>query len=196
MAPWKSSKPAAELAVMKTVISPGKSAGGRPRLGATGELEIVLHSITGPGDTCIGQIPADVQRSKYFNTESKSCEFEVGTGSTAVDRAFERHLQNILCEERCNLVFIVLLEENLNNKEKLNFKAVSIRLDCDVFLSDLLNSEPIYRWYPETKLEKAKQAYFQGVERFKEGRYLDSFHLFQYGYRLTVLGKYLRKLHR
>ena len=180
-----------KLAVMKRVLSPGKrKAGGRPRLGATGELEIVLHSITGLGNTSVGQIPADVQRSKYFSSESKSCEFEVGTGSTAVDRAFEKHLQNILCGERCNLVFSVLLEETLNNKEKLNFKAAYIRLDCDVFLCDLLNSEPIYRWYPETKLEKAKQAYSLGVERFKEGRYLDSFHLFQYGYRLTVLGKY------
>ena len=106
-----------------------------------------------------------------------------------MDRTFEKHLQNISAGERCNLVFIVLLEESFNNKEKVNVKAVSVRLDCDVFLSDLLNSEPIYKWYPETKLEKAKQAYSQGVERFKEGRYLDSFHLFQYGYRLTVLGK-------
>ena len=175
--------------MVKTVLSPGNSKAGRPRLGATGEIEIVLNSITDPGNQSIGQIPADVQRSKYFSTESKSCEFEIGMGSTAVDRAFEKHLQNILSEERCNLVFIVLLEETFNNKEKLDFKTVSIRLDCDVFLIDLLNSEPIYKWYPETKLEKAKQAYSHGVERFKEGRYLDSFHLFQYGYRLTVLGK-------
>ena len=73
--------------------------------------------------------------------------------------------------------------------DKEDVKTVSIKLDCDVNMIDLLNSEPIYKWYPETKLEKAKQAYSQGVERFKEGRYLDSFHLFQYGYRLTVLGK-------
>ena len=173
----------------KTVLKPGNSEAGRPRLGATGEIEIVLHSITETGGSSIGQIPPDVQRSKYFSTESKSCEFEIGTASTAVDRAFEKHLQNILSEEKCNLVFIVLLEETFNNKEKVNYPAVSIRLDCDVFITDLLNSEPIYKWYPETKLEKAKQLYSQGVERFKEGRYLDSFHLFQYGYRLTVLGK-------
>ena len=175
--------------VVKRVIRAGDSKAGRPRLGATGEIEIVLNSITGPGNTSIGQIPVDVQRSKYFSTESKSCEFEIGTGSTAVDRAFEKHLQNILSEERCNLVFVVLLEETFNNRDKEDVKTVSIKLDCDVNMIDLLNSEPIYKWYPETKLEKAKQAYSQGVERFKEGRYLDSFHLFQYGYRLSVLGK-------
>ena len=187
VSPW-SQAPAGQT-VVKRVLRAGDRKGGRPRLGATGELEIVLNSITGPGQTSGGHIPEDVQRSKYFSTESKSCEFEIGMGSTAVDRAFEKHLQNILSGERCNLVFIVLLEETFNNKEKVDFKSVSIKLDCDVFLIDLLNSEPIYKWYPETKLEKAKQAYSHGVERFKEGRYLDSFHLFQYGYRLAVLGK-------
>ena len=113
------SLPSVEQSVVKTILSPGNRKAGRPRLGATGEIEILLHSITGPGETCIGQIPADVQRSKYFSTESKSCEFEVGTGSTAVDRAFEKHLQNILSEERCNLVFIVLLEETFNNKDNI-----------------------------------------------------------------------------
>ena len=81
------------------------------------------------------------------------------------------------------------MEERYNRKTKDDCKARSIRIDCVVHLICLLNAEPIYKWYPETKLEKAKQVYSQAVELFKEGRYLDSFHLFQSGYKLTVLGK-------
>ena len=45
------------------------------------------------------------------------------------------------------------------------------------------------RWYPETKQDKAKQYYDAAVELFKAARYLDSFHLFQRAYRLSVLGE-------
>ena len=45
------------------------------------------------------------------------------------------------------------------------------------------------RWYPETKQDKAKQYYDAAVELFKAARYLDSFHLFQRAYKLSVLGE-------
>ena len=45
------------------------------------------------------------------------------------------------------------------------------------------------RWYPETKQDKAKQYYDAAVELFKDARYLDSFHLFQRAYKLSVLGE-------
>ena len=170
----------------KTVLSEGDISGGSPRLGATGEVEIVLHSITGLRNTA--EIPADIQRSRYFSTESKSCDFEIGTGGTAVDRALEKHLQNIRLQEKCNLVFTVTLEEKYNQKTKTDSQPLSISIDCDVFMFQLLNAEPVYKWYPETKLEKARQVYSQAVLLFKAGRYLDSFHLFQSGYKLSVLG--------
>ena len=172
----------------KTVLIEGDLSSTRPRLGATGEVCITLNSIDNAADVT-GEMPLDIQRSRYFSTETKTCDFEIGTGATAVDRAFEKYLQNILLQEKCNLVFTVLLEERYNRKTKDDCKARSIRIDCVVHLICLLNAEPIYKWYPETKLEKAKQVYSQAVELFKEGRYLDSFHLFQSGYKLTVLGK-------
>ena len=64
-----------------------------------------------------------------------------------------------------------------------------ITLDCDVTLLSVLNADPIYKWYPETKLEKAKQYYSLAVELYKKSRYLDSFYLFQPAYKLSVLGK-------
>ena len=47
----------------------------------------------------------------------------------------------------------------------------------------------VSRWYPETKQDKAKQYYDAAVELFKDARYLDSFHLFQRAYKLSVLGE-------
>jgi len=176
---------------VKTLIWEGDLSAARPRLGATGEIEIVLNSIDGLRETETEagrlQIPSDVQRSRYFCTESKACDFEIGAGTTAVDRAFEKHLTNIQLKEKCNLVFNVVLEENYNQRTKTDSTALTISLDCDVHLLHLLNAEPIHKWYPETKLEKARQVYSQAVLLFKAGRYLDSFHLFQSGYKLSVL---------
>ena len=171
---------------VKTVISEGDLSVGRPRLGATGEILILLNSINGVRAATV-EIPSDVQRSRYFSVESQTCDFEIGMGSTAVDREFEKHLQNISLHEKCNLVFTVRQQEGRYNTKE-NCRDITISLDCDIQMTHLLNAEPIYKWYPETKLEKARQVYSKAVELFKVGRYLDSFYLFQSGYKLTVLG--------
>ena len=172
---------------VKTVISEGDLSVARPRLGATGEIVLVLNSINGDSAATV-EIPSDVQRSRYFSVESQTCDFEIGTGSTAVDRELEKHLQNVSIQEKCNLVFTVQQDETYNTKTKDLCQDITIRLDCDLQMTYLLNAEPIYKWYPETKLDKARQFYSKAVELFKEGRYLDSFYLFQSGYKLTVLG--------
>ena len=92
-----------------------------------------------PSGASITEIPTNIHRSNYFSSELKTCEFEIGTASTAVDRELEKRLRNILSEESCNLVFIVQLEESYNSKEKLNCESLSIKLDCDVFIRESLN---------------------------------------------------------
>jgi len=171
---------------VKTVISEGDLSVARPRPGATGEIVIVLNSINGDSAATV-EIPSDVQRSRYFSVESQTCDFEIGTGSTSVDRELEKHLLNVSLQEKCNLVFTVQQDETYNTKTKDLCQDITIRLDCDLQMTYLLNAEPIYKWYPETKLDKARQVYSKAVELFKEGRYLDSFYLFQSGYKLTVL---------
>ena len=111
-----------------------------------------------------------------------------GTGQTTVDREFEKHLQTFLAGEKSNLVFSVCVEEQLNCKNRDSSKHnLSLTVDCDVCLVSLLNADPLHKWFPETKLSKARQYYSLAVDLFKQSRYLDSFHLFQSSYRLTIL---------
>ena len=77
-----------------------------------------------------------------------------------------------------------------NDVMETNSESNQITLDCDVTLVSVLNADPIYKWYPETKLDKAKQYYSLAVELYKKSRYLDSFYLFQPAYKLSVLGKW------
>ena len=63
----------------KTILEEGDKSESFARQGATGELSIVLHSITGlDKDT---KLPEDITNSKYFNTEKCETEFEIGVSS-------------------------------------------------------------------------------------------------------------------
>ena len=91
-------------------------------------------------------------------------------------------------------MFSVVIEESYNCKAKdgccPSNESLVLTLDCDVSLVSLLNADPVFKWFPETKLAKAKQYYGLAVELFKQARYLDSFYLFQPAYRLTILGEW------
>ena len=88
---------------VKTLISEGDLSVARPRLGATGEIVLVLNSINGDSAATV-EIPSDVQRSRYFSVESQTCDFEIGTGSTAVDRELEKHLAMMQLEPRAQQI--------------------------------------------------------------------------------------------
>ena len=167
----------------KTVIKEGDLNQPRPRFGATGELTINLSSVTGLDKS--EDLAKDLKISKYFNIDANT-EFEIGSATTAVDRAFETSLQGFLLGEDSHLIFNVFIENNYNEKSKSVLEPFWLTVDCRVHLKSLLNAEPLYKWYPETKLTKAKELYLEGVELFKLGRYLDSFHLFQWAYKLSV----------
>merc|ERR1711936_215126 len=178
----------------KTVIKEGILDQFRPRYGATGELEVILNRMEGLEKT--EDLTNDMKVSKYFNLESNS-EFEIGSAQTCVDRAFEKCLQSFLPGEVSHLIFNVFIENKYNQKitekNKDSSEPFWVTIDCKVSLISLLNSEPLYKWYPETKLHKSKDLYLTGVELFKQGRYLDSFHFFQWSYKLAVLAVGLQK---
>ena len=174
----------------KTVIKEGDLEQMRPRFGATGELKVTFKSVTGFKKT--EDLVSDLSVSRYFIGEP-NCEFEIGSAQTAVDRAFEKCLQSFLPGEVGELNFNVFIENNYNVKSKSILEPFWVTIECEVHLITLLNAEPIYKWYPETKLNKAKDMYLAGVELFKLGRYLDSFQFFQWAYKLSVLAVGLQK---
>lgn len=174
----------------KTVIKEGALNEPRPRFGATGEISVTLISVSGLENS--EDLIKDPKISKYF-TDEANCEFEIGSATTAVDRAFETSLQGFLPGEISHLVFNVFIENSYNEKSKIILEPFWVTVDCEVNLKSLLNADPIYKWYPETKLNKSKDMYLEGVELFKVGRYLDSFHFFQWAYKLSVFTVGLQK---
>lgn len=64
-------------------------------------------------------------------------------------------------------------------------KDLWISVQCKICLETLLNAQPIFKWYAETKFDKAKEANSAAVMLFKTQRYLDAFHKFHLA--LTLL---------
>ena len=60
----------------KTVIVEGDKSCDPVRLGATGEISIILNSVTGLQSK--SKIVCDIFNSKYFSNETADCEFEIG----------------------------------------------------------------------------------------------------------------------
>lgn len=166
----------------KTVVKEGNIKQSRPRFGATGEIELKLHRVSG--------IPSEINPktdiSKYFFVDSPVVNFEIGSAKTPVDRAFETALQEFLPGETSVLKFNVFIENKYNTKNKDAEEPYWITIESEIHLKCLFNAEPLYRWYPETKMNKAKEMYVEGVELFKAGRFLDAFHFFQWSYKLSV----------
>ena len=60
----------------KTVLVQGDNSQFYARPGSTGEVSIVLNSVTGLEHE--NSVPQDIVNSRYFSTENCDCEFEIG----------------------------------------------------------------------------------------------------------------------
>ena len=60
----------------KLVLNEGDKQLSPPRQGATGEVKIVLNSISGLQSN--SQVLSDISNSQYFCTETTQCEYEIG----------------------------------------------------------------------------------------------------------------------
>ena len=68
-------------------------------------------------------------------------------------------------------MFSLSLEPGMNSRTKTSAVTKSrVTVDCDVCLVSLHNADPVYKWFAETKLDKAKQYYSLAVDLFKKGR--------------------------
>jgi len=181
---WESS----DYTITKIVSKEGDLGTWRPRQGATGEIEILLKSVSGIDEKILKN---DTAVSQYFQTkeDGERREFEIGSADTEVDRTVEKCLQNFLVGEKSQVTMRSLIEPDLNRKkvEVVDTEPVWVIIDCSIHLVTLLNADPIYKWFPQTKLSKAREAHSGGVKLFQEQRYLDSFHKFRAATQLAVL---------
>jgi len=182
----------------KEVLEEGDWEGGeRPREGSAGEIRIWLEDVQGVTKEELRSTPA---LSKYLlsrkgndekyelasQTEDfTKVEFTVGTGTTCVDRRLEVALATFLESEKSRLTLRVFIEPKFNSKE--GGEPLWVTIVAVVQLVNLVQAEPLWRWFPETRLARAKDHYAAAVNLFKLSRWLDAFHLFQAAHRLALL---------
>lgn len=188
---WESS----DFTITKTVVEEGEADSWKPRFGATGEARLELLAISGiPQDqlTCttlsrffLNSIQTRGELRNIFEAS-----FSIGTAETEIDRQIERCIETCYPGQVAQFTLRVLLEPERNGGSGAEASERDwITLEFELKLMSLLNAEPIYKWFNETKLTKAREFHSAGVRLFKERRHLDSFHMFKHAYRLAVLAK-------
>ncbi|XP_023329569.1 peptidyl-prolyl cis-trans isomerase FKBP62 [Eurytemora carolleeae] len=176
-----------DFTITKTVIEEGDTSSWKPRIGASGSISFSLLNLTGIVED---QLCNDVLLSKYFS--SSPCEFLIGSAETEVDRQLEKCIQSCYPGQIAQFNMRVLLEPEYNGAGRGGLDVVEpdwISLEFKLNLETLLNAQPVYKWFNETKLTKAREMHSSGVRLFKEKRYLDSFHMFTQAYKLAVLAR-------
>eukprot|EP00088_Acartia_fossae_P055124 TRINITY_DN6400_c0_g1_i4.p1 TRINITY_DN6400_c0_g1~~TRINITY_DN6400_c0_g1_i4.p1 ORF type:complete len:325 (-),score=44.23 TRINITY_DN6400_c0_g1_i4:643-1617(-) len=178
-----------DFTITKTVIEEGDLDSWQPRFASSGT---VVFEIVGPRGSSLEQVQSDETLTKYL--ASSPCDFVIGSAETELDRQLERCFQMMYLNEHSQFNVRVLLEPNLNGGVgKLagseGKEPEWINLEISLKLESLLNADPIYKWFNETKLNKALEFHASGVRLFKEKRYLDSFHMFKTAYKLSVLAR-------
>ena len=95
-------------------------------------------------------------------------EFTVGTGTTCVDRRLEVAITTFLESEKSRLTLRVFIEPKFNSKE--GGEPLWVTIVAVVQLVNLVQAEPLWRWFPETRLARAKDHYGAAVNLFKLSR--------------------------
>ena len=170
--------------VTKIVIQEGDRHRDKMQFGATGLLKIgapvEVHGIT------LEELTDDFFFSKYFN-RLHSGEVQMGNADSEIDRTLETCLGSMRPGEKCRAVMRTRLRIQKNKRERVELKEVWVDVDCELHLESVLNATPIAKWYPETKLEKAKEFHAAAVWLFKTGRMLDAFHKFRNAVKLVSM---------
>jgi len=184
---WEST----DFTITKTVLEEGERNEWQPRFGSTGTVDIEILEVTGipQEELCSNRL-----LSKYL-AECPSIQFSIGSADTEVDRQLERCIQACYPGQYAQFGMRVLLEPEYNSKMKVqeNAEPEWISVEFKLRLESLLNAEPIFKWFNETKLTKARDFHGTGVKLFKEQRYLDAFYMFQHAYKLATLARGLEE---
>ncbi len=189
-----------EFDMTKTILHAGGSGlhGGEfPRFGATAQVSLAAESCSG---ITVDQLTTDFFYSKYFNhsrlkeigTEGTDT-MRIGDADSELDKALERCVRSMRRGERCRLDLRVAFDVARNgrkrrqeDKQQEEAAIQKVELICLITLVNFLNAEPVSKWHPETKVDKAKEISASAVRLFKMGRVLDSFHKFHLALKLLT----------
>ena len=92
------------------------------------------------------QVKADEESE---NDDLIRVEFTVGCGTTAVDRRLEAALATFLEGERSRLTLRVFIEPKFNSRQ--GGEPMWLTVVATVQLVNLVQAEPMWRWFPETR---------------------------------------------
>ncbi len=172
--------------VRRSVVREGDRRGEKPRFGATGKVAVSgVDCARGDGcDVSEEELTGDFFYSKYLN-RLHSGEVQVGNADTEVDKALELCVRAMRPGEKCVAVLGARVDLWRNGRRKTGEEDGSgakrearVEVECELTLESVLNAQPIHKWYPETKFDKAQEANAAAVRLFKLGRTVDAFHKF------------------
>lgn len=146
-----------------------------PKFGAALKIHLEITSVTGITQT---ELREDFFYSQWFN-KIHSGEVILGFADTEVDRTLEKCLYSMREGELCEAALRAKFDVQRNKREKVDLKEVWIDIECKIQLESVVNADPVYKWYPETKVSKAKELNDQAVRSFKSQRYSDAFKKFR-----------------
>ena len=113
--------------------------------------------------------------------------FQIGNADSEIDRTLERAVQSMRPGEIARATMRSTLHTAKNKGAAADDKAEEwVTVEARLKLDALLNAQPIYKWYPETKLDKARELNTGAVRLFKSQRFLDALHKFQTVLRLLA----------
>jgi len=173
-----------DFTITKTVLEEGDVDAWQPRFGSSGSVSFEILNTSGK---TVQQIQEDPLITKYLSTPS-TFEFVLGTAETELDRQLERCISTCFPDQKALFNVRVLLESEFNGGPS-GVEPEWLSLELRLTLTNLLNAQPIYLWFNETKLNKAREFHASGVRLFKEKRNLDAFHMFKNAYKLAVLAR-------
>jgi len=177
-----------DFTITKTVIEEGDIDTWKPRFGSTA---IVSYTIIACNGVSQNQLCSDKLLSNYFALSP--CELVLGSAHTEIDRQLERCVESCYLNQLAQFNMRALLEPEYNGRvgscSTTDSEPQWISIELELKLESLLNADPIYKWFNETKLSKAREFHSLGVKLFKEKRILDAFHMFKIAYKLSVLAR-------
>ena len=101
------------------------------------------------------QLTNDFYYAKYFNTVH-SGEIQIGNGDSEIDTTLERCVQSMHSGEVAEATLRTKFDLARNRRGPSpgdSKNDIWVEINCKIHLESLLNAQPIYKWYPETKLD-------------------------------------------
>lgn len=143
-----------DYCLSKEVLEEGDEGSDPPRFGARGSIEI------------IGDLEGINLNVEEMSKILKSRDFKIGWADLELDKSLDKLLMTMHVGEKASIKVRVQNEDPPHD-----FTLV----ECVLKLATLENVDPIYKWSPEVKFERAQELYQLAVDQFKAGSHEEAF---------------------